>query len=96
MFGEIGIINVTFELQSPPGVHSIKHNDIQCRPDHIYDRIFDTVVNQQRISLPKRINLFQFKQNLFSTVNHLSLFCKCNCYNLKEKRGKKEKEREYR
>lgn len=89
LFREIGIIKVTFELSSPSSAHGITHNDIQCSPDHIYDSIFDTAVHQQRITPPKRINplFFQFKHNPFSSVNHLSLYCKCNCSDLKERGG---------
>lgn len=94
LFREIGIIKVTSELSSPSSARGITHNDIQCCPDHIYDSIFDTAVNQQKIPQPKRITpLFQFKHNPFSSVNHLSLYCKWNCSDLKERGGERERER---
>lgn len=99
LFREIGIIKVTFELSSPSSARGITHNDIQCSPDHIYDSIFDTAVHQQRKTQPKRITpppsffFSQFKHNPFSSVNHLSLYCKCNCSDLKERGGERERER---
>lgn len=94
LFREIGIIKFTFELSSPSSAHGIKHNDIQCSQDHIYDSIFDTSVHRQRIAQPKRITPppFQFKHNPFSSVNHLSLYCKCNCSDMKERGGERERE----
>lgn len=66
---------------------NIQCNDILYGLDHICDSIFDTVVNLGRLCLTKRIDFFSgLKYITVASVNHLSVYGKCNTVLIWKKR----------
>lgn len=71
---------------------NIQHNDILCGLDHICDSICETVVNLGRICLPERIDFFSGPKHItVSSVNHLSVYGKCNSVLIWKKVGERNK-----